>query len=305
MYVGSGIFVKMDRRFDEKKPPMLPQQSPDPLNEKEGLLEDELDDFAPPKKPTSPYLKQYGPPLLVPIFLAFILSLALPTIAPDQPDIWSGVKTSISGWIPLTAQRLEDSAEDYQSESEEDVRIEGGLWATQLHSAVSPQCPSVPRETQYFDGQIPYTVLATYPRSGNTYIRGLIERASGYRTSSVYCDHVLAETFLGECSRDPFLKKSHYPVCLLSRCVARADMDAIGQPRPRLVRQHPDALEAVRPRRPPHPKSHRCHLQLCVRVVGSRAQLIDVQITTTNALGARMTGAWRAWTSSTRPSRLR
>ena len=42
---------------------------------------------------------------------------------------------------------------------------------------------------------------ASYPRSGNTFTRLLIERATGWHTSSLYCDRELARAFDGECAR--------------------------------------------------------------------------------------------------------
>jgi hypothetical protein len=212
MWVGSGVGIKMDRRWDEPRALALPEHSPEFRDDKEVLMDEEsLDEIVQPTPKRKSYIKQYGPPLVVPILLAFALSLALPVVSPDQPDIWAGVKTTIQGWIPLTAQNLDASGEDYQAATAEDVEIEGGMWANQLHSVVNPKCPATLRETNFYPGQIPYTVLATYPRSGNTFIRSLIERSTGYRTSSIYCDRVLERTFLGECSRDGFLKKSHYP----------------------------------------------------------------------------------------------
>ncbi|GAA5889639.1 hypothetical protein JCM16303_004449, partial [Sporobolomyces ruberrimus] len=57
------------------------------------------------------------------------------------------------------------------------------------------------------------TGFVSFPRSGNSYLRGLVERATGFQTSSVYCDRGLARTFLGECNTElNFFVKPHYPV---------------------------------------------------------------------------------------------
>ena len=97
-------------------------------------------------------------------------------------------------------------------QSQETV-IEGGLWAQQLHAATLPQCPSIAPDTLHYTGVgRGKTALATFPRSGNSYIRGLVERSTGYRTSSVYCDYALAPTFKDECNHNAyFLVKTHYP----------------------------------------------------------------------------------------------
>lgn len=100
--------------------------------------------------------------------------------------------------------------------------LEDQGWASQLYTSIKPQCTGVGRKladsTRPYDGPLlPRTVLITYPRSGNTYSRQLVERATGFRTSSVYCDRALERTFVGECEQGPskwFLRKSHYPALL-------------------------------------------------------------------------------------------
>ncbi|UJR16686.1 hypothetical protein I4U23_003586 [Adineta vaga] len=54
------------------------------------------------------------------------------------------------------------------------------------------------------------TALVSFPRSGNTWLRSLIEKSTGYRTSSIYCDEYLRLYLYAEC--DPlnlFLVKTH------------------------------------------------------------------------------------------------
>ena len=59
----------------------------------------------------------------------------------------------------------------------------------------------------------PLTMLATFPRSGNSYTRWIAESLSGLQTSSVYCDKQLKKTLKGECDRSlTWLVKTHYPV---------------------------------------------------------------------------------------------
>ena len=80
-------------------------------------------------------------------------------------------------------------------------------------------------QTTPYKGKIARTALATFPRSGNSYIRSMFERATGYQTSSMCawarstgsadladCDRVLELAFKGECDHKAnFLVKTHYP----------------------------------------------------------------------------------------------
>ncbi|BGP74088.1 hypothetical protein NBRC10513v2_007520 [Rhodotorula toruloides] len=90
------------------------------------------------------------------------------------------------------------------------VAVEGGSWDSQLHDAMSAACKTelvtIPYQTTI------RTAFASFPRSGNSYLRSLIERATGYQTSSVYCDRGLERTFHGECNhRLNFFVKTHFP----------------------------------------------------------------------------------------------
>lgn len=105
----------------------------------------------------------------------------------------------------------------------DDTAIEGGDWARNLYDALMPQCPKTPSAaeggqnalTRMYDGPpLPRTGFASFPRSGNTFTRELVERATGYRTSSMYCDPGLKDAFPGECDRGNgsyFFRKTHYP----------------------------------------------------------------------------------------------
>lgn len=59
------------------------------------------------------------------------------------------------------------------------------------------------------------TALASHPRSGNTLLRELVERVTGWQTSSVYCDKslMLGEGgFKGECDHESgWFVKTHFP----------------------------------------------------------------------------------------------
>ena len=59
-----------------------------------------------------------------------------------------------------------------------------------------------------FHDKIKATALASYPRSGNTWMRLLLEKSTGYATSSVYCDET--KLFRFECDKSNlFLIKTH------------------------------------------------------------------------------------------------
>jgi hypothetical protein len=79
---------------------------------------------------------------------------------------------------------------------------------------------------KYFDGPIRLkTALATYPRSGNTWTRTLIEKATGFLTSSEYCDRSLEKTLKGECNAtNSFLLKTHYPALAFKHNVPQKEL---------------------------------------------------------------------------------
>ncbi|BGP27902.1 hypothetical protein JCM10295v2_006889 [Rhodotorula toruloides] len=64
------------------------------------------------------------------------------------------------------------------------IAVEGGSWDSQLHDAMSSACKSelvtIPYQTTI------RTAFASFPRSGNSYLRSLVERATGTRTSVNY-----------------------------------------------------------------------------------------------------------------------
>lgn len=117
---------------------------------------------------------------------------------------------------PASLKHFDTTGECYQ---------DGGHWLGCLLSQVRPspeaedckaeqvrkaKCdmfdrPAIP----YNRTGMPRTALASFPRSGNSYLRSLVEKASGYQTSSVYCDSRLKPAFAGECAglRKPWLVK--------------------------------------------------------------------------------------------------
>lgn len=231
-WVASGIFIKMDSRWDPPKAPKnaagksqvsLPMENTGASHvEKEGLLQQQHPDDStpvfdadkpdiefqsPPPPPHHPvkfqWLRQYGPPIMVPVLIAGLFTLFFPSTgaASEQPltaapvthpgaVLDSGAQPAKEG----TAAAVDDS-KDYKDELADDLAdeiaaipavIEGGQWAKELHESLSPNCPHTAPETSFYQGDIPTTALATFPRSGNSYLRSMVERSTGYRTSSVY-----------------------------------------------------------------------------------------------------------------------
>lgn len=110
----------------------------------------------------------------------------------------------------LTAQEEEDQVNSAEASDAAalSLSVEGGRWDAELHSAMGPTCRTdlvtVPYKAKIRTG------FVSYPRSGNSYIRNLLERATGFQTSSIYCDRGLQRTFHGECNKklDFFVKVS-------------------------------------------------------------------------------------------------
>jgi hypothetical protein len=103
---------------------------------------------------------QYLVPVLIPLALAL---LASPFVAVD----------------PSLPHRLDPVPT---------IAIEGGKWAHELHSVVAPTCQHNLTTTAY-KGKT-RTGFVSFPRSGNSMLRTLVERATGYQTSSI-CQYSL------------------------------------------------------------------------------------------------------------------
>lgn len=87
----------------------------------------------------------------------------------------------------------------------------GRKWASTLHQALEPDC-TANVTTATYTKPLPKTAFASFPRSGNSWIRSLVERSTGFRTSSIYCDAEVLDTFKDDC--DPngvFFEKTHHP----------------------------------------------------------------------------------------------
>lgn len=76
-----------------------------------------------------------------------------------------------------------------------------GVGCFQLAAALRPPVDLVccPTSKTYLKTPQTPTALMTYPGSGNTWVRHIIETLSGYHTTSVYCDKTLTPVFKAEC----------------------------------------------------------------------------------------------------------
>lgn len=155
---------------------------------------------------------------LIGIFLIMI-TIFIALVSDTKP-----LTSSLASSLPKKVQPFVDSLySTLRFSSIDDTVIEGGDWSRSLYDSLMPRCPKTPTAeeggaaslTRMYDGPaLPRTAFASFPRSGNTYTRELVERATGFRTSSSYCDPGLRKAFLGECERGKgsyFFRKTHYP----------------------------------------------------------------------------------------------
>ncbi|KAK4699970.1 hypothetical protein P7C70_g6282, partial [Phenoliferia sp. Uapishka_3] len=116
-------------------------------------------------------------------------------------------------------------------------------WESQISRfASSTQCANVQSSPTSWNGTV-RTSLSSTPRSGNTFVRSLVEEATGFQTSTIsYCDLSLAGTFKGECDHTArFLAKTHYPERLGEIDQGYPEIHDIGQV-VHLIRNPIDAL---------------------------------------------------------------
>lgn len=185
-WVASGVYIKMNRTYDEVVTPRI-----DIAAEEIGLFKEgsSTGKRSPSPEPSPPYSThsnrssfsdtseislstnrrlffQYFVPILLPVFLSSLIWILVPMKE-----------------IPIVDTTI----------------LEGRLWEKELHATMIPECaPSNSSATVRWEGKR-RTVLASFPRSGNTLTRELVERATNFQTSTVsYCDEFLRETFIGE-----------------------------------------------------------------------------------------------------------
>ncbi|GEM11000.1 zinc finger, C2H2-type transcription factor [Rhodotorula toruloides] len=184
LWVASGIWIKVNKRGDGRVDGSA-------ISEDEGADAEELQDMMEKesKWPSVSSIPGVPPPShnqVKQIVMQYLVPLAIPVL----------------GALLLTPI--------LSFSKRPTVTIEGSRWDSQVHQAVSPAC-----DTELVT--VPYqptsrTALASFPRSGNSYLRSLVERATGFQTSSVYCDPELERTFHGECNHTlNFFVKTHFP----------------------------------------------------------------------------------------------
>ncbi|XP_076031064.1 sialate:O-sulfotransferase 1-like [Oratosquilla oratoria] len=105
----------------------------------------------------------------------------------------ASAKQSYSAEVPVFLDR-----EDPEG-VEQGVRQLRPLMRSSRNKILWPEDPNCNKYDVDFGYDIPHTVLLSYPRSGNTWTRYLIEAATGIYTGSVYHDGMLYNTgFQGE-----------------------------------------------------------------------------------------------------------
>lgn len=145
-----------------------------------------------------------------------VVVLLLVALVSDAKPLTSALPSHVQPLVESIYSTLRFASTDHTA-------IEGGDWARNLYDALMPRCPKTPSAeeggsaamTRMYDGPaLPRTGFASFPRSGNTFTRELVERATGFRTTSAYCDPGLAVAFPGECDKGNgsyFFRKTHYP----------------------------------------------------------------------------------------------
>ncbi|GAA6062280.1 hypothetical protein JCM10212_000940 [Sporobolomyces blumeae] len=259
-WVASGIWIKMNRKYDQK--PEAAKTMFDAAEERETMLEKEAasERPVPASTPFKRYAMQYLLPISIPVIAALVISPFLSPVNTSPSSIVPAVNGTLESFTttfePVAVDALENlssemppvvgmvegdeenldqsetptaadqAAEDALNSVEASeaaalsVSVEGGRWDAELHSAMGPTCRSE-LETRPYYSKVS-TGFVSYPRSGNSYLRSLLERATGYQTSSIYCDRGLERTFTGECNhRLEFFVKTHFPA--LPRTIRQND----------------------------------------------------------------------------------
>jgi hypothetical protein len=89
------------------------------------------------------------------------------------------------------------------------LELDNELAGDQYSNETSASCQLKEAILYPYQDKLKSTALISFPRSGNTWVRSLIERSTSYSTSSVYCDKQLI-SLRAECDRSNiFLIKTH------------------------------------------------------------------------------------------------
>ncbi|KAM0753563.1 hypothetical protein T439DRAFT_322458 [Meredithblackwellia eburnea MCA 4105] len=142
-----------------------------------------------------------GPPshMLRLIGISLILSTLVLLLLQRQASVVETANGLASRWSGRRSQVVfaEDDAAPSSSPS--------------LFQPTMEQCANI-EPVQFHPSPAHRTILASYPRSGNSHLRSLVQRSTGYVSGSTYCDAEIAEALIGECnSTDKFFFKSHFP----------------------------------------------------------------------------------------------
>jgi len=234
-WVGSGVFYQLGTRIPRIEGSLALSRSPSfrgldgsPAIDDDEMLKDDLEHGSRTPSPRESHdwdardttLATVGPghtsvlvasmcvagwvlPVLLPAMLTGIVALAV-------PDLSAAITQVEVARLPAGT-------------------VEGGDWENELHAALAPECGNATEPVRWEGAR--RTFLVSNPRSGNTFTRELVERATGYQTSTVsYCDASLGRVFKGECDHDArFLVKSHYPDTTDSNDMAYAKENGIDQ----------------------------------------------------------------------------
>lgn len=218
-WVASGVYIKTNRSWDEK--PIAIRED----NDASQLLFPDKEETAsrsvspdssplptytpyrrPEPLPTTPSLaRQYILQFALPLLLPLLAAIALHGIFPEMNILVSHPDDLLPP--PPFSGAFDSSAPAPEYSEPVEIEVEGGAWEKQFHDANVGECDL--KETQPWKGTR-RTALASNPRSGNTFMRELVERATNWQTSTVsYCDQSLSPVFHGEVRSDAFF---------LSRC---------------------------------------------------------------------------------------
>lgn len=122
-------------------------------------------------------------PIVIPFAIAIAIAIAIaPTMSNSRPLLSS-----------FGTGAIDDAQTINQLDAAEVEQISGGTvlegqWDAEVNDAVSFGCtPNY--VTKAYDGGV-RTGFVSFPRSGNSYLRSLIETATGYQTSSI-CTRLL------------------------------------------------------------------------------------------------------------------
>lgn len=107
--------------------------------------------------------------------ITFLVFLFFCAFAADPKPVYNKATELFADDDPADAELL--ASNELATEFSSDTVVEGGSWAHELHNSVDPVCDHNATR-QLYPNPGPRTALATFPRSGNTFIRTMVERAT-------------------------------------------------------------------------------------------------------------------------------